>query len=481
MAHRWKVLAVVSIAVFVVGLDLFIVNIAFPQIEHAFAGTSVASLAWVLNAYAIVLAALMVPAGRLADRAGRRRAFLAGLAVFGAGSALCGAASSVGMLIAARAVQAVGAALLLPTSLALLLPEFAPAERPAAIGIWAAVGGIAAALGPPIGGLLVGASWRLVFYVNVPVTLAALAVAWRLLSESRDESQLRPDLPGALLLTAAVALIALGLVKAPDWGWGDARTLGSLLAGAFGIGAFWIRCQVHPSPVLDPALLKVRSFASANLAALVFSASFAAMLLAAVLFMTGVWHYSTLTAGFALSPGPLMAALFAPPAGRLAGRVGPARLGALGIAIFAAGCGWWLWRVGPAPDYAGQMLPGLLVTGIGVGLTLPSLASAAAASLPPARFATGSAVFTMSRQLGFVLGVSILIAILGSTSNPDPIHRFDHAWLFMVIAGALAAATAGAIGAVGQAADQPAPDATAPATSSRAGAPAPAGGERGGR
>lgn len=215
MQRRWKVLTLVSIGVFMVSLDLFIVNVAFPKIQGDFHGSSVASVSWVLNAYAIVLAALMVSAGRMADRHGRRRAFLWGLLIFVVGSALCGAAPSVAALVGARIVQAIGAAFLLPTSLALLLPEFEPAERPTAIGIWAAIGGVAAAAGPPIGGLLVQASWRLVFLVNLPAGLAALWFGARLLRESRDSTQERPDLLGSALIVLAVGVLALGLVKAP--------------------------------------------------------------------------------------------------------------------------------------------------------------------------------------------------------------------------------------------------------------------------
>lgn len=457
MAHRWKVLIVVSVAVFMVGLDMFIVNVAFPRIERGLGSADVASLSWVLNAYAIVLAALMVPAGRLADRAGRRRLFLAGLILFAVGSALCGAAGSVAMLVAARVVQAAGAACLLPTSLALLLPEFPPAQRAAAIGIWAAVGGVAAAFGPPLGGLLVQSSWRLVFYVNVPVGLAALVAARSLLRETKDESQQRPDLLGAGLLTLAVGLLALGLVKAPAWGWADGRTVAALIVAVAGLGVFWARCHAHPSPVVDPSLLGVRSYALANAAGLLFSASFAAMLLASVLFLTGIWHRSVLTAGLWIAPGPLMAAALAPPAGRLANRVGQRNLATAGVTLFGLGCAWWLWRATAVPDYAAVFLPGLLITGAGVGLTLPSLASAAAASLPPARFATGSAVFTMSRQLGFVLGIAILVAILGTVSHANPVDSFDRGWLFMVIAAGLGAAPAFGIGTVRQAAAAPAP------------------------
>jgi len=439
-------LTLVSIGVFMVSLDLFIVNVAFPRIEADFHGSSAASVSWVLNAYAIVLAALMVSCGRLADRHGRRRTFLAGLLVFSVGSAMCGVAPSLAALVAARVVQAAGAALLLPTSLALLLPEFKPAERPGAIGIWAAVGGVAAAAGPPLGGLLVQASWRLVFLVNVPVGLAALVHGARLLRESRDETQERPDLLGSGLIVISVGVLALALVKAPAWGWGDARTLAALGSAIVGLLAFARRCATHSSPVIDPAIVKVRTFALANVASLFFSAAFAAFLLGDVLFMTSVWHDSVLTAGLSLAPGPAIAAVFAATSGRYINRLGARVLGTLGIALFGAGCLWWRLRIGAAPDYPGQMLPGLVITGVAVGLALPSLASAAASSLPPARFATGSAVFTMTRQVGFVLGVSILVAILARPSATDPVTTFDHGWVFMALSSALGIPAALGIG-----------------------------------
>ncbi|MGZ4270833.1 MAG: MFS transporter [Solirubrobacteraceae bacterium] len=447
--RRWRVLIVVSVATFMAGLDLFIVNIAFPDITRAFGGASVASMSWVLNAYAIVFAALLVPAGRMADRIGRKRAFLGGIVVFAIGSALCGVAGSAGLLIAARVVQAAGAAVLLPTSLALLLPEFAPRERPAAISIWAAVGAVAAAAGPPVGGLLVEASWRLVFLVNVPVAIGAVLAGARILRESRDESQAWPDLLGTAMLALSVGVLALGLVEAPDWGWGSARVLAALAGAAAGLALFWRRCLSHRSPVVEPSMLRVRSFALANAASLLFSAGFAAMLLGGVLFMTGVWRFSVLKAGLCLVPGPAMAATFAPIAGRLASRVGQGTLAALGMAVFAAGAGVWLWRIGAAPHYAAEMLPGQLLTGTGVGLVLPSLAGAATASLPPARFATGSAVFTMSRQIGFVLGVAILVAVLGSVGGADPLAPFHAAWAFMIAAALSGAVAALAIGPIG--------------------------------
>src|SRR4051795_2845173 len=253
LSRRWKVLAVVSVAVFMSSLDLFIVNIAFPDIRSDFPETSLAGLSWILNAYAIVFAALLVPAGRSADRLGRRRSFLAGLALFTLASALSALAPNVELLVAARVLQAVGAAAVFPTSLALVLPEFPPAERRTAVAIWAAVGGGAAAAGPPVGGLLVQAGWQLVFVVNVPIGIALLAIAWRVLAETREHRDApRPDLGGALLLTAAIGTLVLAIVKAPDWGWGNASTVG-LLAAAVGLGAaFAARSARHPTPVVEP-------------------------------------------------------------------------------------------------------------------------------------------------------------------------------------------------------------------------------------
>ena len=472
LERRWQVLVVSSTALFVASLDLFIVNIAFPDIEREFDGTGVASVSWVLNAYAIVYAALLVSAGRLADRVGRRRMFIAGLLVFMLGSALCGAAPSIGALVAARVLQAVGAACLVPTSLALLLPEFAPAERPAAIGVWAAIGGIAAALGPPLGGLLVQGSWRLVFLVNLPVGALALTGAARVLRESRDEApQGRPDLLGAAILVLGVGAIALGLVEAPSWGWTDARTLAALLGGVLGTWVFWARCRTHPAPIVDPAMLAVRSFAAANGSNLAFSAAFAAFLLGDILFLTHVWGMSVLTAGFAMAPGPLLATVFAAAVGRVANRFGQRTLASVGMVLFALGCAWWRWRVGATPNYLTDMLPGLVVSGVGVGFVLPTLASASASSLPPARFATGSAVFSMSRQLGFVLGVAILIATLGSFAPADAVRAFDRGWLFMIVASVAGLAGALSIGDLRRSSLQgsPAPLGTAPARVAPAG------------
>ncbi|MEA2442636.1 MAG: hypothetical protein QOH76_4060 [Thermoleophilaceae bacterium] len=467
MAHRWRVLIVVSAAVFMASLDLFIVNIAFPAIERDFGGTSLASLSWILNAYAIVFAALLVPAGRTADRLGRKRSFVAGLVLFTVASALCAVAPSVELLVAARVLQAIGAASLFPTSLALLLPEFPPAQRRTAVAIWAAVGGVAAAAGPPIGGLLVQAGWQLVFLVNVPIGIVLLVVAVRILREAREPAGTpRPDLAGAALLVAAIGSLTLGIVKSSDWGWSDTRTIG-LVAGAVALLAFfWLRSTRHAAPIVEPALLRRRSFALANAGALLFFMAFGAMLLSSVLFLTQVWHESVLRAGLQIAPGPAMAALFAVPAGLLAARVGERVTGAAGALLFAAGGAWWVSRIGATPDYAASFLPGMLIGGAGVGLVIPSLTSAATSSLPPERFATGSAVLAMSRQIGVALGVAVLVALVGTPAPGEAVDAFQDGYAFLTVA-ALAAAVA--IGSIGRLGAEPAPAA--------AGAPAAAAAE----
>src|SRR3954447_9058693 len=399
------VLAVVSAAVFMASLDLFVVNVAFPDIEQQFGGTSLANLSWILNGYTIVFASLLVPLGRAADRLGRKRFFIGGLLLFVLSSALAAAAPSIEALVAARVVQAVGAAALMPTSLALLLAEIPLERRATAIGIWAATGGIAAAAGPPLGGLLVEASWRWVFLINVPIGLAAAWFASRVLRESRDPAHARrADMLGVALLTASVAGLALGLVKAPDWGWADPRTLTTLVGSALGLLAFVVRSARHDAPVVELPMLRVRSFSMAVTSAFLFSAAFGAMLLGGVLFLTQVWDYSILRAGIAFSPGPFTAAVFALPAGKLGPRFGPHRLAALGCLTFAVGAALWALTVDAKPGHLSELLPGMLLTGVGVGLTLPSLSAAAVSELPPARFATGSALLPVGRPLRKPLG-----------------------------------------------------------------------------
>ena len=433
------VLAIACAGVVLASLDLFIVNVALPQIGADFhlRGSDLADLSWVLNAYAIVYASFLVLLGRLAERYRRERAFLLGVAVFVAASAACGAATSLPMLVAFRVLQARGAALLTPTSLGLLLATFEPDRRYGAVRTWTAVGGLAAAAGPVVGGLLVAASWRWVFLVNVPVGLLALAVGWRRLPRVPGHPGPVPDLLGSLLITGGVGSLVLGLVKGSAWGWGDARTVVALGAGVVALGLFAVHTAWHRNPLIDPALFRLRPFTGASAVALVFMAAFGAMLLSRVLWAQDVWHWSALRTGLAIAPGPLMVPLFSfLVAGRLIARFGAGRVIAAGSTIFAAGVAWWALAIGLQPDYVGEMLGGMLLTGIGVGLTLPTFMATGASSLPPHAFATGSAVINMLRQIGLAIGIAVLIALLGTAhTGPQTLDVYERAsWVIAAIA-----------------------------------------------
>jgi EmrB/QacA subfamily drug resistance transporter len=457
LTRRWKVLAVASVAVFMSFLDVTIVNVAFPDIETDFAGASRADLSWVLNAYNIVFAALLVPAGRLADLLGRKRFFLIGVVGFVTASVLCGLAPSAGWLVGARVLQAVAGAILVPTSLALLLPEFPPERRATAVAIWGATGAVAAALGPALGGLLVEwLGWRWVFFLNLPIGLAALVPARRLLREARDPGGIVPDVLGTVLLVGGVAALALGIVKGTEWGWESARVLGSFAAGALMLSGVLARSARHAAPVVELSLFRVRSFAVSNAGMFVFSTAFYALLLSNVLFLTGVWGYSILEAGFAVTPGPLMAAVTAPLAGRLSDRFGQRVVAVPGALLFTAGCSLFAAGMDVTPDYAAEFLIPTMLTGAGVGFSFAAWGSASVAELPSTRFATGSAVVSCLRQIGAVLGIALLVAVLDGAPPGDPVAGFDTAWALMASAGAVVALLALALGRVRAVVAQPA-------------------------
>jgi EmrB/QacA subfamily drug resistance transporter len=441
------IVGVLALAVFMSSLDLFIVNLAFPYIGREYAGTSLSSLSWVLNAYTIVFAAVLVPAGRWADRVGRRRLFVAGLVCFVAGSAFCGLAPGVAALIAARVIQAAGAGLMVPASLSLLLAAVPARDRPRAIGTWSAVGALGAALGPVIGGSLVQLSWRWVFWINIPVGLVAILLASRVVPESRDNHiQGRPDVIGAGLLAASVGLVAFALVEAPGWGWGSASFIG-LLAAALACGAAMVaRSRRHHAPVIELGLLRSRTFSGAFAASILYYAAFGAFVLNMVEFLTGVWHYSAVRAGLAIGPGPLMVLPFARlVAPWLAARLGgPGRVAVLGCAVNAGAQLLWLSQMQAHSAYLTHLLPAQLLGGAGVGLTIPSLLGVGSASLPAARFGTGSGILNMARQVGTVLGVAGLVAILSHIDPLDVLASYRHGVIlitaFFAAAGVVSAA-----------------------------------------
>jgi EmrB/QacA subfamily drug resistance transporter len=425
------VLVIVCAGVVLASLDLFIVNVALPQIAHDLKATNLSELSWVLNGYAIVYASLLVFFGRLADRYRRDRGFLLGVAIFTAASAACAASSSVGMLIAFRLIQAAGAALLTPTSLGLVLATNEPQHRAGAVRTWTAVGGFSAALGPVIGGFLVAASWRWVFLVNVPIGIAALIIGWRRLPHVPGHETARPDPLGVVLVTAGVALLTFGLVKGSDWGWSSTSIVATLVAAVVLLGLFALHCTVVRNPLINPELFRSRPFTGASVVAVFFSASFGAMLLSIVLWEQGAWGWSALQAGLAIAPGPLVVPFMAfVVAGRLSARYGPGWVMALGGLAFGMGVAWWALAITTEPNYVSGALGGMILTGVGVGLTLPTMMSTASASLPPESFATGSAVINMFRQTGLVLGVAVLVAVLGTSHGrgSSALASFQHGW-----------------------------------------------------
>jgi NTE family protein len=447
------VLAVSSLGVFIAFVDATIVNIAFPDMARSFPDTSISGLSWVLNAYNIVFAAFLVAAGRIADLLGRRRVFLLGLAVFTLASALCAVAPSAGVLVAFRVVQALGAALLVPASLALVLDAFPVAHRSHAVALIAAVGAVAAGLGPSLGGLLVALSdWRLVFLVNVPVGIVAYALARRHLVESRAPGRRRmPDLLGAVCFALSISALVLGVVKGQDWGWASPQTVGSFVA-AVALGALFAwRCTWHRAPLVDLGLLRNRTFSAANATTIVAAAGFFGYTLCNVLFLTGVWGYSVLEAGLAITPGPFVAAAVAGPSSRIAERAGHRVVLVTGGLLWSAAVLWLIVRVGTTPDFVGEWLPATVLLGIGAGITYPNLSGAAVASAPGEQFGTATGLNSVARQVGAALGVAIVVAILGTpTSIPEAADAFDRAWGFAAACLALAGLGCLLVGRVGE-------------------------------
>ena len=450
VSRKWIVLAITSLGVFMAFLDTTIVNIAFTNIIHAFSGTRISDLSWVLNGYTVLFAASLIPAGRIADRVGRKRVFLAGLSAFTLASVACGAAQSAGALIAARFVEGLGAAAMIPSALGMVLDAFPADQRSFAVGLWGMAGALAGAAGTPLGGAVIQlAGWRWIFFINVPVGLLGMGLGLPLLREQRERAGSPwPDLAGALLLAAGVAVLALGIVKGTDWGWLGGRTLASFVAAPALVLAFVLRSARHPAPIMELSLWRVRAFTIANIATLIYAMGFFAMFLCAALFLTSVWHYSTIRAGLAIAPGPAMAGIFGVLAGRLADKRGQRGLIVAGQVIVAGGIFWLVLRLHARPEFLRVWLPGFLVTGVGVGLTLPALASAAVASLPPDRFATGGAANNTARQVGAAIGVALLIAIVGTPSAGDAMNAFAHGFVFCACCALLTSAIGLTLGRV---------------------------------
>ncbi|HEX4366048.1 MAG TPA: MFS transporter [Rhodopila sp.] len=433
-----QVLAIVCIGIVLANLDLFIVNVGLPNIAREFSGASLENLSWILNGYAIAYAALLVFFGRLAERHRRDRSFLLGVALFTAASAACSAATTVGMLVAFRVVQAAGAALMTPTSIGLILASFPAERRGGAVRTWAAIGGLAAAAGPLAGGLLVMLSWRWIFLVNVPIGVAALAVGWWKLPQVPGHDVPRPSSWAALLVTGGIGMLTFAIMKVNEWGWAS-RGIGLSAAVAVVCLVLFVRhCRRSGNPFVDPALFRVRQFTGAALVMAPYSVAFGAMLFSVAVWGQAAWGWSALKTGLAIAPGPLLVPITSLLlAGRLIARFGVAPVITVGIGFFVAGLVFYASFVGVEPHTA-FIVMGMVPTGIGVGLTFPTLMGVSASSLPPSSFATGSGVINMIRQAAMAVGVAIFVAVVASPASPmDRVAAFHRGWWIMAVITAL--------------------------------------------
>ena len=447
-----KVLLVACFGAFLAFLDATIVNVAFPSIRESFPEASIGDLSWVLNAYNIVFAAFLVVCGRLTDLLGRRRAFAGGIALFTLASAWCAVAGSLELLVAARVLQALGAAMLVPASLALVVEAFSSDRRAHAIGLWGATAAVAAGLGPPIGGALVElGGWRWAFLVNLPFGVLALVAARRTVVESRAPGRrILPDLLGAPAPRARAGPAQPGRRQGQRLGLEQPSRPGRPSCWPPLLGAVFVRSSLrHRAPLLDPALLRLPSFRTASLATVLAGLGFYAYLLTNILWLQYVWGYDVLRAGLALVPGALVAAVVAA-AARSARRAASATASSSSRARWCgpAPISGTTSGSGSSPPSGPSGCPARCFSGIGVGATLPLLGSAALAAVPGGRYATASAVVSSARQLGGVLGIAILVLIVGNPTGPGVVDALRDGWLLSIVAFVLVAVVAAPLGKV---------------------------------
>lgn len=435
------VMLIASLGVFMAFLDNTIVSIAFPNMLRTLHGATLTNLSWIFNVYNLALGALLVPAGRLADLLGRRRMFSAGIVTFTIASALCAIAPSVGVLIAARAIQGAGAAIIIPSSLGLILHAFPESKRSQSVAAWTATGALAAGIGPSIGGLLVNLDgWRLVFLINLPVGVVVWRLSSRQLVESRAPGRrAMPDLAGALVMALSIGLLSLAIVEGKTWGWVDWKTIVAVIV-AIVLGVLFVRrCGTQEAPIVDLALFRSRAFAVSGALTLIGGAGFFALGLANILYLMQVWRYSALTAGLAGTPAPFVAAATAVIVGKFAAGRDPRPFVLFGGAVWALGPLWLLHRFTLTPNYLVGYLPGAVLLAIGIGVAFPMVSAIAVAGAPGGRFAGATALNSAIRQVGAALGVAVLVALVG-TPSPLQVHgAFRNAWLFSTVCFGLVA------------------------------------------
>ena len=415
---------------FLVSLDATIAVAAFPALREAFASAGPATLSWVLNAYTIVYAALLAPAGRLTDVWGAPRIFGIGVLIFTVASAACGLATNPGTLIAARALQALGGALLTPASLALVLAAFPPEKRSAMVGAWSGVGALAAALGPSVGaGLIAIAGWRFAFLANVPFGLWILWVSYIRLKPDTSFIRERLDIPGVVLLILGMSLMTWSIVTLETGGrFGFANGLAAA-AGFVVFGLYYLLSDGRRDAALDIDLFRERSFSVVTVASFVFGIAFSLMFLASFLFLIQVWHFTPTMAGLAVAPGPLVVIPTAMALGRIVDQIGHRAFLIAGGMLFAITQIAMVLLATETPAFWSLLFPLQIVGGVSVGMILPTLSAAAVMRLRRQRFGIGGAVNNAVRQFGGVIGTALAILLLGSASAG--LDAFQIAWVWL--------------------------------------------------
>lgn len=442
--NAWLALAVATLTTFLVVIDISAVNVAFPSIQDDFE-VSRTSLSWVVSSYNIVVGALLLSAGRLADSIGRRKVFLPGVALFGIGSALCGIAPNHQLLIAARVVQAVGGAVTMASSFAVMLPEFHPSKRSTAIGIAGATGSLGAVAGPALGSALIDLfNWRAIFLINVPLCLLVLVLGPKWLSESSDpDATGRIDLLGVAIGTAGVFLVMFGIVQSETWGISDPRAIAAIVLGMVLLPLLIRRSRTHPEPLINLELFEYASFRSVNTSVVFYGLAFTSGFLVNSLVLQDLWGQSIRTTGLALMPSPLIAAIASPISGSVADRIGHRWVLSLGTASLGLCYLLYVLLLGPEPQVWTHFVPISLISGLGVGTTVATWSSAGVADIPPAKFGVAGATFNTLRQASYALGIAVTVTLVASGTSELDFTGYQRAWMFVAASYFVAAAVVG--------------------------------------
>jgi EmrB/QacA subfamily drug resistance transporter len=423
--RRWWTLGAMCFALFMIMLDNTVVNVALPSIQRSL-HASLSSLEWTVNAYTLTFAVLLVTGGRLGDIFGRRLLFLFGVVVFGLSSIAIGFAADDTALVAFRAVQGVGAAFMMPATLSLITQAFPPHQRGMAIGTWAGVSAMALAIGPVLGGFLTEqVSWRAIFFINPPIAIGAVAVTLFATRESRDETVSRSvDFPGIAAITAGLTALVLALVEGNRWHWGSTRVVSLLAVAVVGLVGFVVIERRSKAPMVDFGFFRSRSFLGANVVAFIVSFAMLAMFFFMALYMQNILHYSPLQAGVRFLPSTVVIIVMGPLAGRLTDRIGPRPLMTVGLVVVAAAL-FIQSRITIHSGY-GLLLPGFILMGIGMGMVMSPMSTAAMNAVDRTKAGVASGVLSMSRMVGGTFGIAVMGALISAIGRSQIDQKLPH-------------------------------------------------------